>query len=67
MQIIKQIKTKYDLILINSNASVNSAKARVCLDFSDKIILTFKEETFEDIKIFVNWAKEKNKLCFVTY
>lgn len=64
---LEQIKSKYDLILIYSDAKINSAEARVYLEFSDKVILTFKKETLEDIKLFINWDKEKKKLCFVTY
>jgi hypothetical protein len=64
---LQQIKSKYDLIMIYSDAKVDSAEARIYLDISDKVILTFKEDTLEDIKLFINWAKEKTKLCFVTY
>ncbi len=64
---LQQLKSKYDLILIYSDAKIDSAQARIFLDFSDKVILSFKKETLEDIKLFINWAKEKTKLCFVTY
>ena len=67
IQMIDNIKDKYDLILIYSNAKLNSAEASVYLDFSDKIILSFKEETLDDLKPFLSWAKEKKKLCFGTY
>lgn len=64
---LEQIKSKYDLILIYSDAKIDSAEARIYLDFSDKVVLTFNKETLEDVKLFVNWAVEKKKLCFVTY
>jgi hypothetical protein len=67
IQMIDNIKAKYDLILIYSDAKINSAEARIYLDISDKIILTFKEEKFEDIKTFVNWTEQRSKLGFVTY
>ncbi|NGX30572.1 MAG: hypothetical protein K940chlam4_01422, partial [Candidatus Anoxychlamydiales bacterium] len=67
IQMIDNIKNKYDLILIYSNAKLNSAEAQIYLDFSDKIILSFKEETLDYLKPFLSWAKEKNKLCFGTY
>jgi len=67
IQMIDNIKDKYDLILIYSNAKLNSAEAKIYLDFSDKIILSFKEETLDDLKPFLSWAKEKKKLCFGTY
>ncbi|NGX44125.1 MAG: hypothetical protein K1060chlam3_00288 [Candidatus Anoxychlamydiales bacterium] len=67
IQMIDNIKDKYDLILIYSNAKLNSAEAKIYLDFSDKIILSVKEETLDDLKPFLSWAKEKKKLCFGTY
>ncbi len=67
IQMIDNIKTKYDLIFIYSNAKLNSAEARIYLDFSDKIIVSIKEESLDDLKPFLSWANEKIKLCFVTY
>jgi len=64
---IEHIKSKYDLILLYSDAKIDSAEVKIYLEFSDKVILTFKKETLEDIQFFINWAKEKAKLCFVTY
>lgn len=64
---LQQIKSKYDLILTYSDAKIDSAEARIYLDFSDKVVLSVKNETLEDIKPFIDWAKEKNKLSFVTY
>lgn len=67
LQILEDIKSEYDLILIYSDANINLAEARIYIEFSDKIILTFKEEIFDDIKVFVDWAKRKTKLSFITY
>ncbi|NGX34713.1 MAG: hypothetical protein K1060chlam1_01066 [Candidatus Anoxychlamydiales bacterium] len=67
IQMIDNIKNKYDLVLIYSNAKLNSAEARIYLDFSDKIILSFKEESLDDLKPFLSWDKEKIKICFGTY
>jgi len=66
-KILQQLKEKYDLIMIYSSSKINSAEARVYLDFSDKIILTIKNETYDDIKNFINKTEEKNKFCFITY
>ena len=67
LQMLEDIKSDYDLILIYSKAKINSAEARIYLEFSDKIIITFKDEIFDDIKMFVDWAKRKTKLGFITY
>jgi len=67
LQILQEIKIKYDLILIYADAKPNSAQAKIFTEFSDKIILTFKDDKKEDIKDFVNWAQDKKQLGFVSY
>jgi uncharacterized protein involved in exopolysaccharide biosynthesis len=64
---ISEIKDKYDLIMIYSDAMLSSAEARIFIEFSDKIILAIKDEKIDEIQKFINWAEEKNKLGFITY
>ncbi|MBN2479960.1 MAG: hypothetical protein JXA94_07010 [Parachlamydiales bacterium] len=65
--LIKNMKTKYDHILLYTNSAYNSAESKIFLKISDKIILTIKDEILDNLKIYADFKNDKSKINFVSF
>jgi len=53
-QLIEQIKEKYDIIILFTRMTAQFVEAKAYLDISDKMIVTFEEETLQNLQPFFN-------------
>ncbi|NGX55900.1 MAG: hypothetical protein K1060chlam5_00134 [Candidatus Anoxychlamydiales bacterium] len=50
MEIINHLKEKYDNIIFYTNLDINKSEAKAFFKFSNKVIISYKNETYEDLK-----------------
>ena len=51
-QFIKELKEKYDIVIAYGKASPTSAEATAYLQFSDKLVVSFIDETVQKLSAF---------------
>jgi hypothetical protein len=57
--LLAEVKGKYDVVLLSSNAGAVSAEGHALLSLADRAIITVQQEKREELAVYQEWVQQK--------